>query len=521
MKTTRIKASVTNQHGIFSFFSPRWFIAIMGTGAVANTLQLLSGKPNGNLHLAATILMVSALIAFPTALALLLSRFWIDRKMLMKELEHSSLIQFYSAIFIAAAILTTGLVKIPLPIIPADSTLHLAKILWLMALTLGIGAAVLTPWRIITMNHGEIRRILGFWFLPPVGLYVVAFSGNFLALKTGAPQWIESLAFINALLIGTASFLSLMIFTFFLLRALTFPFPKNDVIPSFTIGLAPVGVSIIALLSYLPLVKQSSILAFIPLETLTPLVQFSALLIWGFGLWWLAVSTLIAITGIIKGGIPVTLGYWAFIFPPAAFTIATLILGQSTRINFIQISGEILAWAVIAGWGIVTILTARGIFNRSIFNLPPSFAEILPPSFNPDAEVKIEHTLFNGKFPVYSVDLPKNKQQSDLGTLVAHLKTKIQSHPIACHIADFDHYNHTKRAGGEIPNGMINATNLIFCFGPKIEDGKMMAVRPRSFGIAEFEHHFSISFLEAPSEIANQTMMEWVQSLLCLQSKVA
>lgn len=498
------------------FFSPRWFIAIMGTGAVANILQLLAGKPDGVLHSGAVTLLLISLLAFPLALALLASRWWIDRKILMKELEHSSLVQFYSAIFISAAICVTGLVKIPLPLPSSFSVLILAKSLWVFSLAMGTLAAILTPWRIITMDHGEIRRILGFWFLPPVGLFVIVFSGNFLALKTGDPQWIESVAFINALLMGTALLLSLMIFTFFLLRALTYPFPKTDVLPSFTIGLAPVGVSIIALLSYIPVLKQSTLLAFAPVSTLAPLIQFGSLLIWGFGLWWLMVATLIAVNGALKkGGIPVTLGYWAFIFPPAAYTIATLSLGKVTGLPFIQMTGLTFAWMLIAGWSIVAFLTLRGIVNRSIFNLPPSFEEILIGNAKePHTKVKIAHTLYNGKFPVYSMDIEKSEHYRDLKSLVIALKSAISSHPIACHIADFDHFSHTKQAGGEMPVGLQNAINLIFCFGPKIEDGHMMAIRPRSFGIAEFDHYFTVSFLEAPSQIATQTMKDWVEALV-------
>jgi tellurite resistance protein TehA-like permease len=514
MKTQTIKPPVMNTREILRFFSPRWFIAIMGTGAVANILQILSGRNEGLLHTSAVVLLSAALMAFPIAFMLLISRLGIDRKMLVKELEHSSLVQFYSAVFIAAGICATGLLKIPLPFLSQEMTLQMAKIFWFAALSLGICAAVLTPWRIITMNHGEIRRILGFWFLPPVGLFVVVFSGNFLALRTADSRWIEAIALINAFLLGTALLLSLMIFTCFLLRALTYPFPKNDVVPSFTIGLAPVGVSIIALLSYLPVLKQAPTWSFLPLTTLTPLIQFGSLLLWGFGLWWLMVSTLISITGALKGGIPTTLGYWAFIFPPAAFTLATLLLGQSTGILFMQLAGKGFALIVTLGWVMVTWLTIRGTLDRSIFTLPPSFSEILPPAIHPDAGEKIAYTLFNGKFPVYSVDIAKDHFYRNLSDLTSNLKEKISMHPVACHIADFDHFNHTQRAGGEMVPGLKNATNLIFCFGPKIEDAKMMAVRPRSFGIAEFDNHFTISFLEAPSENANKTMLEWVHSLM-------
>lgn len=513
--TQAAQIPLNNGREILRFFSPRWFIAIMATGAVANVLQLISGSATGALHSAAVALLTLAIVAFPIAFVLLASRLFIDRQMLVRELEHSSLVQFYSGLFIAAAICTTGLVKIPQELLSPDATLALAKAFWSVSLFFGLTLAIFTPWRIITLNHGEIRRILGFWFLPPVGLFVLVFAGNFLALKTGDAAWIDNMALLNVVLLGAAIAQSVMIFTMFLLRSLALPFPPTmDVIPSFTIGLAPVGVSIIALLSYLPLMEKAASMSFVPVAAIAPLVKLLALLLWGFGFWWMIVALLITLTAFSRKAIPVTLGYWAFIFPPAAYTIATLTIGQLSQLGFVKNAGLVLGALVSAGWLIVAILTLRGIFNRSIFKLPPSFSEILQDIPGTAALDKdLTKSNFQGKFPIFSVDMPKNASYRELGSLAAALKAKIGSHPVARHVADFDHHAHTKGLGGEMPAGLRNAMNIVFCFGPKIEEARVIAVRPRSFGIAEFDNHFTISFMEAPSDKATDTMKEWVKSL--------
>ena len=247
---------------ILRFFSPRWFIAIMGTGAIANALQILSIDRSPLWHQAAVGLITLAVVAYPIALGLLLSRLWVDREMVSRELRHSSLVQFYSAVFIAAAICATGLLKIPMPFLGEDLPLVLVKGFWWFAAVLGVSLAVFTPWRIITLNHGEPRRILGFWFLPPVGLFVLVFAGNFLALHPANPAWVQPVAVFNALLLGVAAFQTVALFTMFLFWALAYPFPPKDVVPSFTIGLAPIGVAIIALLSYQPLLQRAAMPGF-------------------------------------------------------------------------------------------------------------------------------------------------------------------------------------------------------------------------------------------------------------------
>lgn len=381
--TTVAAAPQAAQHlsanDILRYFSPRWFIAIMATGAVANILQVLDAGRGGWQHHTAAVLLTLAVLAFVPVLLLILLRFRSDRSTLYRELAHSSLIQFYSAMFIAAAICATGLIKIPLPWLPGAVAQNLAEALWIFAVVTGIAKAVFTPWRIITLNHAEPKRVLGFWFLPPVGLFVIVFAGNFLVMSPGNENWLQIVFTLNLLLLGAALFQTLILFTLFLFRALTYPFPGADVLPSFAIGLAPVGVSIIALLSFLPVMDNAAPTAFLSLAAVKPMILLALVLFWGFGLWWLAVAVAVIASGFRAHKVPVTLGFWAFIFPPAAYALASLLLGKATGIHFIQQLGVYLSYTVLCGWLLVAVLTLRGMRDRSIFRLPPSFAEILDP----------------------------------------------------------------------------------------------------------------------------------------------
>lgn len=92
-------------------------------------------------------------------------------------------------------------------------------------------------------------------------------------------------------------------------------------------------------------------------------------------------------------------------------------------------------------------------------------------------------------------------------------KAEAEVDPTVRLISVFDHYGHTKMIGGEIRPDILAAKNLIFCFGTKLPDPTMLAVRPRSIGIAELPDRFVISFLEAPMPEANRKMTEWVLSL--------
>jgi len=67
---------------------------------------------------------------------------------------------------------------------------------------------------------------------------------------------------------------------------------------------------------------------------------------------------------------------------------------------------------------------------------------------------------------------------------------------------------------GEVNKDIKAAKNLICCFGKVLPKPEVLAVRPRSIGVAELESAFVISFLEAPNPDANKAMESWVKGLL-------
>jgi len=125
-----------------------------------------------------------------------------------------------------------------------------------------------------------------------------------------------------------------------------------------------------------------------------------------------------------------------------------------------------------------------------------------------------EKTTFMDKYPVYSLELNKSEiKQTKITELVEYFKSKIEAHPIAKFIAVFDHYSHTKKIDGKIEPNILDAQNVIFCFGQAIPTTKILAIRPRSIGIVEFENSFVIEFLETPNEKHSQLMEDWAKSL--------
>ncbi len=126
----------------------------------------------------------------------------------------------------------------------------------------------------------------------------------------------------------------------------------------------------------------------------------------------------------------------------------------------------------------------------------------------------MKKTIFLDKYPTYTLELLKSEvKQKDVNEIMEYFKDKIETHPVTKLIAIFDHYSHTKSVDGTIMDGLLDAQNILFCFGKTIPDTRILAARPRSIGVCEFEDKYIIEFLEAPKDDLNDIMEAWTKGL--------
>ncbi len=128
----------------------------------------------------------------------------------------------------------------------------------------------------------------------------------------------------------------------------------------------------------------------------------------------------------------------------------------------------------------------------------------------------MKQVTFKEKYPIYELIVNKDESRFDsIDAMFAFFKEKIKAHPMAKYIAEFDHYAHTKSLPDNVvPEDMNDAKNLIFCFGKEIPNGRIMAVRPRSIGISEFNDRFEISILEVPNENLHSLLEGWIKEVV-------
>ncbi|CCG40323.1 C4-dicarboxylate transporter/malic acid transport protein [Magnetospirillum molischianum DSM 120] len=220
--------------------------------------------------------------------------------------------------------ISVGLILLGTAAQPVD--VDLARILWSMGAGghLLLTLAVMSSW--INQTHYEIVHSNPAWFIPVVGNIVVPIAG-----VKFAPADLSWFFFA----IGLLFWLVLLTIVFYRLIFHT-PLP-GKLVPTLFILLAPPSAGFIAWVAivgeidaFARLLYAVAVFLFLLLMVQVP--RFS--------------------------GLSFTLSWWAYSFPLAAFSIATMVIGEKTRT-------PLYAWAGIGLGGLLSLVIA-GLFGRTV-----------------------------------------------------------------------------------------------------------------------------------------------------------
>lgn len=127
----------------------------------------------------------------------------------------------------------------------------------------------------------------------------------------------------------------------------------------------------------------------------------------------------------------------------------------------------------------------------------------------------MRQTLLQERYPVYTLEIGRDETAFDsVEAICRYFRDCIEGHPSAVFIAEFDHLAHTRSLPeGQVGAGIRAARNLVFCFGITLPNPQVLALRPRSIGVAETDQGFVVSFMEAPMPVANAAMEDWALHL--------
>lgn len=351
-------------------FAPGWFAVVMGTGGLANILlfweRQVPALGRGSLAIAALADLTYLVLLLPWLLRWILHFEYVRR-----DLHHPVTTNFFVTMPVATVILGTNIHLIWAPFLGRTWTFALMLGCWAVAIV-GVAAFTLfTTYRFIRTETPPDPDTMNFsWIMAPIANMALLLLGNQVlgAVIAARPAWALTVFVMNAAMFGIGFFLFLFVGAIIFVRLAQHPLPPAETTPTFGIFLSAAGLAMSGLLELGGHAKALGLVAE------TGLFAIGAATVWGFGMWIMALIVLICLHQLRRGGIPFGLGWWAFVFPLAAYTLGSQKVAARFPSPLTQGYAVFLTLLLMALWAYIVVNTLRGIARGTLFRGLPIVA---------------------------------------------------------------------------------------------------------------------------------------------------
>lgn len=343
--------------------TPNWFTVCMGTGIVSLTLAAFP------YNFAGRLLFAHALWAVTAVLFALLSVAFVLRAVLFPEtvgrlLRHPVQSMFLGAIPMGLAPVINGL-----SVFYGNRYAAVALNLWILDVVLSLLSGWVVPYYMFIHQDHSLDRMTGVWLLPIVASEVAAASAGALAPHL-VPVLAKPVVLIGYLLWALSVPLAMGVLAVLFLRLVTHKLPPREMAISTWLALGPIGTGALGMLALgaaAPVALGPALADWAAVANQAGLLL--ALLLWGYGLWWLLAAMMMTVH-YVRHGLPFNMGWWGLTFPLGVYTGSTLVLGQRLQFAPLGITGAALALLLFTLWAVVLIRTVRGLSQGQLLVAP-------------------------------------------------------------------------------------------------------------------------------------------------------
>ena len=350
-------------------FTPNWFAATMGTGILALALAALPGA-GSLLHGIGETLWMFNIGLFTLFTGLYAARWIMFGHEARRILGHNIVSMFIGTIPMGLATIINGIIAFGLPRY-GTGAIPVAEALWWVDVAMAVGCGVVIPYLMFTRQEHSLDQMTAVWLLPVVAAEVAGASGGLLAPHLAGASAQFTVLITSYVLWAYSVPVAFGILSILILRMALHKLPHEGMAASSWLALGPIGTGALGMLvigADAPAIFAAQGMA--EVGTVAHGIGIVAgTTLWGFGLWWLLMATLITIR-YFRAGIPFNLGWWGYTFPLGVYAVATLKLGQVLHLGFFDIFGSVLVVALLAMWSVVAIKTLHGGWKGHLFVSP-------------------------------------------------------------------------------------------------------------------------------------------------------
>lgn len=349
------------------YLAPAWFAVVMGTGGVANTLYLWQNSFHLGYFLGILLAALADILYFIVLLP------WVIRwvryyEYARRDLQHPLVGNFFVTMPVATTILGTNIYLIWSKYLGESLTYSLIFVLWIIAIVGVTFFTFYTTFRIMRVDETPKPEMINFsWIMAPIANMAVSLIGNpVLELTTKLyPTWSLSVLITNTALFGIGFFLFIFISAIVFVRLANHPLPPAETIPSFGIFVSAVGLAVSAVIDASKNAQSMGLLAS------TDLSNLIAVVVWGFGIWIVGIIMIISLYQFRNGGIPFSMGWWAFIFPLGAYTISSQKIAACFETPLTSGYSAFLTILLVILWVYTFTNTVSGAISGKLFTGTP------------------------------------------------------------------------------------------------------------------------------------------------------
>jgi C4-dicarboxylate transporter/malic acid transport protein len=347
-------------------FTPNWFAVTMGTGVLPIVLVQLPGvgpvlRPLGE---GLWWLDVGLFIVFAGIYTTRWALFAGEARRIFEDGVGS---MFFGAIPMGLATILSGALAFALPRL-GTGVLSVVEPLWWIDVVMAVACGVGIPYLMFTRQEHSVGGMTAVWLLPVAAAEVVATPGAYLAPHLSDPANQIAVLTVGYALWAYSVPISCVMFAVLILRMALHKLPPAGAAASSWLALGPIGTGALDMLVFgadAPAIFTARGLPAVA-ATAQAVGVLGGVLMWGFGLWWLLLATLITIR-YFRSAVPFNLSWWGYTFPLGVYAVVTLRLATILRLAFFEVFGVVLAVGLAAVWTVVMARTIRGVLSGHLF----------------------------------------------------------------------------------------------------------------------------------------------------------
>ncbi|KAF2129434.1 C4-dicarboxylate transporter/malic acid transport protein-like protein [Dothidotthia symphoricarpi CBS 119687] len=344
-------------------FTWPWFAATMSTGALAVVLGNTPNRFRG-LQTIGEIVFIVDIVMFLLFNGLMATRFILIPRKFTASLHHPVEGLFYGTYFVSAALILNCSYIYGNGKTGPWLTTALGICFWIYcAIAFCVGVAQYSMF--FRLERLNVTDAVPAWIFPIYPLLVVGtLAGTILPAQPEQASWE---IFIGGIILqGLAWVVSFLMYGIYMQRLMTGCLPSPSVRPGMYVSVGPAGYTAAGLIS---LANQAP--TFIPAnfwtnnaipdgDVIRIMGIMSGLFIILFAYWFFAITTVAVLAGVRK--MSFSLNWWAFIFPNAGLTLATIQAAKALKSDVLNGVASALTILLVIMWVVTAIACIRAVY---------------------------------------------------------------------------------------------------------------------------------------------------------------